>query len=87
MKNLISILTLIAIVLISLASFGNTNEKTILVHAQGKVIRLNTGDISYLKSKCNSSTMLPTLNALNSMKNISNNDIADNILAIIKARK
>lgn len=84
MKNLIGILTVIAIVLISLTSFGKTNEKTILVQAQGKVIRLNTGDISYLKSVCHNAPMVKALNSLTVIKNV---DSADLIMSIMKSKK
>lgn len=83
-KTIISIIAIVLIVLISLTSFGKTPEKTILVQAQGKTIKLNTGDISYLKSVCHSTTIVKALNTLTSIKN---NSVADNIIIIMSAKK
>lgn len=83
-KVIISIIAIISIVLISLTGFGKTPDKTILVQAQGKTIKLNTGDISYLKSVCHNTTIAKALNTLTSIKN---NSIADNIIIIMSAKK
>lgn len=82
-KAIISIIAIIAIVLTSLTGFGKTPDKTILVTAQGKTIKLNTGDISYLKSACHNTTIVKALNTLTVIKN---SDIADNILTIINVK-
>lgn len=83
-KAIISVLAIVAIVLISLTSFGKTPDKTILVQAGGKTIKLNTGDIRYLKSVCHNTTILKALSKLTVIKN---NEIADNIIIIIKSKK
>lgn len=82
-KAIISIIAIVSIVLISLTSFGKTLEKTILVQAQGKTIKLNTGDISYLKSVCHNTTIAKALNTLTVIKN---SDIADNVILIMSKK-
>lgn len=85
MKTLTSILAIILILILSYQiSSAKTPEKTILVQAQGKVIHLNTADVSYLKSVCHN---IPMINALNSLRVIKNNDTADLIITIITNKK
>lgn len=84
-KAIISIIAIVSIVLISLTSFGKAPEKTILVQSGNKPpLYLNTGDISYLKIVCHNTTIVKALNTLTVIKN---NDVATNVILIMKGKK
>lgn len=84
MKTFLIIISIAIVLLAGNESQAKPKEATILVQAQGKVIKLNTGDIRYLIRSCDN---IPMFKALNSMRVIKSCDTADLIMALMSAKQ
>lgn len=81
MKKLILILMLSA----SFAASAQTVEHKIIVHSQGQTIKLTKADVKYIFTQTANESIREAL-AFNP-QTIKNNDVADNIITIIKNRR
>lgn len=69
---------------VSFAANAQTIEHKIIVHAQGKTIKLSQADVKYIFSKTTNDGIRETL--LSGQQTIRNSDVADNIITIMKAK-
>lgn len=85
-RNCIIAVLIICGVCVASLAFCQQRPRTVLVQAQGIVMKLNQADIDYVKSKCYCPVMFDAVKALQTMTVIKNNDAADLIIDIMKEK-